>query len=70
MFNVAAGCADARADVFAPLPAWLICSAANRHPAEVHQFEATFLHDANFVRRLERFQDDRYLLAAHVWLNI
>jgi hypothetical protein len=32
----------------------------------MHNLEATLLHDANFVRRLEGFENDRYLLVAHV----
>src|ERR687892_342394 len=66
MLNIAAGCAHARSDVFAPFPARLVRGATDCHPAEMHNLEATLLHDANFVRRLEGFENDRYLLAAHV----
>jgi hypothetical protein len=36
----------------------------------VDQLELPFLHHAHFIRRVERFENDRYLLAAHPPLNI
>jgi len=34
------------------------------------QLEFSFLHHAHFIRSVERFQNDRYLLAVHPSLNI
>src|SRR6266496_18125 len=70
MFDVAAGCANTRADVFAPFPTRFIRGATNCRSAQMHEFESTFLHDAHFVRRLERFENDRQLLAAHPGFHI
>src|SRR5439155_18621153 len=61
--NVAPG--RTRADMLGPFPARLICGATNCHAAEMHKLEAPFLHHTNFVRSLEGFENNRYLLAAH-----
>src|SRR5437867_3719764 len=65
VLNVAPNRAHARADVLAPLPPCFISGATNRYRAEMHQFEATFLHHANFVRRVKGFENNGYLVAAH-----
>src|SRR4029077_8420013 len=70
MFNGTTRCANAWADVLAPFPPGLICSTTNCHSAEVDQLEFPFLHHAHFIRRVERFQKDRYLLAVHSSINM
>src|SRR5439155_20395270 len=65
VLNVAPNRAHARAGVLAPLPPCFISGATNRYRAEMHQFEATFLHHANFVRRVKGFENNGYLVAAH-----
>src|SRR5262249_17776498 len=70
MFNGTTRRADSRADVLAPFPPSLIRRTTNCHSAEVDQLEFPFLHHAHFIRRVERFQNDRYLLAIHTPLNI
>src|SRR3982074_1608750 len=52
-------CADTRTNVLAPFPTRVISRAANRHPADVHQFKFSLLHHPHFIRRLEPLQDDR-----------
>jgi hypothetical protein len=39
--------------------------AADCHAAQMHKLETTFLYNANFVRRLKRFEYDRDLFGAH-----
>ena len=65
VLNVAPSCAHAWSNVLAPLPPCFISGATNRYRAEMHQFEATFLHHANFVRRVKGFENNGYLIAAH-----
>src|SRR4029434_3111013 len=65
MFNGTTRRANARANVLAPFPPRLICRTTNCNSAEVNQLEFPLLHHAHFIRRNERFQDDRYLLAVH-----
>jgi hypothetical protein len=57
-------------NVLAPFPPGLIRRTTNCDSAEVNQLEFAFLHHAHFVRSVERFQNDRYLLAVHALLNI
>ena len=57
--------ANTRTDVLAPLPAWLVGGAPDRHASQVHQLESPFLQHANFIRRLEALKDNRDLLAIH-----
>src|SRR5262245_38763042 len=70
MFNRTTRCADTGADVLAPFPSGLVCRTTNCHSAEVDQLEFPFLHYAHFIRRIERFQNNRYLLAVHPPVNI
>ena len=70
MFNGTTRRANTRADVLAPFPPWLIRRTTNCDSAEVDQLEFPFLHHAHFIRSVERFQNDRYLLAVHPPLNI
>jgi len=69
MFNGTPRRANTRADVLAPFPSWLIRRTTNCDSAEVDQLEFPFLHHAHFIRRVERFQNDRYLVPVHL-LNI
>jgi|SRR6185436_15564790 len=70
MFNRTARRADTGADVLAPFPSRLICRTTNCDSAEVDQLKFPFLHHAHFIRSVERFQNDCYLLAVHPLLNI
>src|SRR5882757_2003663 len=70
MFNGTTRRANARADVLTPFPPRLIHRTTNCDSAEMDQLEFAFLHHAHFVRSVERFQNDRYLLAVHPLLNI
>jgi hypothetical protein len=70
MFNRTARRADTGADVLAPFPPGLICRTTNCDSAKPDQLEFPFLHHAHFIRRVERFENDRYLLAVHPPLNI
>ena len=70
MFNGATGRTNTRADMLAPFPPWLIRRTANCDSAEMHQLKFPFLHHAHFIRSVERFQNNRYLLAVHPPLNI
>src|SRR6266536_5431536 len=70
MFNGTTRRANTRADVLAPFPSWLIRRTTNCDSAEMDQLEFAFLHQAHFIRSVERFQNDRYLLAFHQLLNI
>src|SRR5262249_55665227 len=70
MFNRAARPADTGANVLAPFPPGLICRTSDCDSAEVHQLKFALLHHAHFIRRVERFQNDRYLLTIHTQLNI
>src|SRR6478735_8454350 len=70
MFNGTPCRANTRADVLAPFPSWLIRRTTNCDSAEVDQLEFPFLHHAHFIRRVERFQNDRYLLTVHSPPNI
>ena len=70
MFNNATRRANARADVLAPFPPRLIRRTTNCDSAEVDHLEFAILHHAHFIRGVERFQNDRYLLAVHPLLNI
>src|SRR6476659_7314919 len=69
MFNGTPRRAHTRTDVLAPFPSWLIRRTTNCDSAEVDQLEFPFLHHAHFVRSVERFQNDRYLVPVHL-LNI
>src|SRR5258708_12597221 len=69
MFNGTTRRAYTRADVLAPFPSWLIRGTTNCDSAEMDQLEFPFLHHAHFVRSVERFQNDRYLVPVHL-LNI
>jgi len=69
MFNITPGCANAWSDVLAPLPTWLVCGATNGHTADMYKLKATFLQNANFVRRFEPLEDHRYLPATHSCIN-
>src|SRR5438876_9441988 len=62
--------ANAPADVLAPFPPQLIRLTTNCDSAEVDHLEFAILHHAPFIRGVERFQNDRYLLAVHPLLNI
>jgi hypothetical protein len=57
VLNIAVGCANARSDMLAPAPAWLIRSPTNRHAAEAHNLETPLLEFANFVWCVESLQD-------------
>ena len=70
MFNGTTGRTNTRADMLAPFPPWLIRRTTNCDSAQVDQLKFPFLHHAHFIRRVERFQNDRYLLAVHSPLNI
>src|SRR5882724_2711615 len=70
MFNRTTLRANARADVLTPFPPGLIRRTTNCDSAEVDQLEFAFLHHTHFIRRVERFQNDRYLLSFHQLLNI
>jgi len=70
MFNGATGCTNTRADVLAPFPPWLIRRTTNCDSAQVDQLKFAVLHHSHFIRRVERFQNDRYLLAVHPPPNI
>jgi len=70
VFNGTTRRANTRADVLAPFPPGLIRRTTNCDSAEVDQLEFAFLHHAHFIRSVERFQNDRYLLAVHPLLNI
>src|ERR1051325_8306803 len=61
---------NTRADVLAPFPSGLIRCATNCHSAEMDHLEFPFLHHAYFIGLIERFQNNRYLLAIHPPLNI
>ena len=56
-------------NVLAPFPPGLMRRTTNCDSAEVDQLEFPFLHHAHFVRSVERFQNDRYLVPVHL-LNI
>jgi len=70
MFNGTTGRANTRADMLAPFPPWLIRRTTNCDSAQVDQLKFPFLHHAHFIRSVERFQNDCYLLAVHPLLNI
>src|SRR6187431_485584 len=70
MFDGTTRRANTRADVLAPFPPRLIRRTTNCDSAEIDQLEFAFLHHAHFIRRVERFQNNRYMLAAHPPLNI
>src|SRR5678816_136103 len=70
MFDGTTRRANNRADVLAPFPPGLIRRTTNCDSAEMDQLEFAFLHHAHFVRRVEGFQNDGYLLAVHPLLNI
>jgi hypothetical protein len=70
VFNGTSRRANARADVLAPFPPRLIRRTTNCDSAEVDQLKFPFLHHAHFIRSVERFQNDCYLLAVHPPLNI
>src|SRR6266576_5073340 len=65
MFNGTTRRANARADVLAPFPPRFIRRTTNCDSAEVDHLEFAILHHAHFIRDVERFQNDRYLLAVH-----
>src|SRR6478672_7495462 len=70
MFNGTTRRAHTRTDVLAPFPSWLIRRTTNCDSAEMDPLKFPFLHHTHFIRRVERFQNDRYLLAVHPLLNI
>src|SRR5262249_49549993 len=70
MFNRTTRRADTRANVLAPFPPGLIGRATNGDSTEVDQLEFPFPHHAHFIRRVERFQNDRYLLTVHWPINM
>src|SRR5512132_406868 len=70
VFNGTTRRANARADVLTPFPPGLIRRTTNCDSAEVDHLEFAFLHHAHFIRSVERFQNDRYLLAVHPLHNI
>ena len=70
VFNRTTRRANTRANVLAPFPSWLIRRTTNCDSAQVDQLEFPFLHHAHFIRRVERFQNDPYLLAVHSPPNI
>src|SRR4029077_18144603 len=70
MFNGTTRRANTRTDVPAPFPSWLIRRTTNCDSAEMDPLKFPFLHHTHFIRRVERFQNDRYLLAFHQLLNI
>src|ERR1044072_2150570 len=69
VFNRTARRANSGADVLAPFPPGLICRATNCESAKVDQLEFAFLHQPHFIRLLERFKNDSYLLAVHLLFN-
>src|SRR5947207_1916715 len=70
MFNRTTRRANTRADVLAPFPPRFIRRTTNCDSAEVDQLKFPFLRHARFVRSVERFENDRYLVAVHPLLNI
>src|SRR5258707_7148849 len=70
MFNRTTRRANTRADVLAPFPPRFIRRTTNCDSAEMDPLKFPFLHHTHFIRRVERFQNDRYLLAFHQLLNI
>src|SRR6266850_5348013 len=70
MFNRTTRRANTRADVLAPFPPRFIRRTTNCDSAEMDPLKFPFLHHTHFIRRVERFQNDCYLLAFHQLLNI
>src|SRR5258708_36103435 len=70
MFNGTTRRASTRTDVLALFPSWLIRRTTNCDSAEMDPLKFPFLHHTHFIRRVERFQNDRYLLSFHQLLNI
>jgi len=70
MFNRTARRANTRADVLASFPPRLTRRPAYCDSTEVGQLEFPFSSSPHLVRKVERFQNDRYLLAVHPPLNI
>src|SRR5258705_7661579 len=65
MFNGTTRRANTWADVLAPFPSWLIRRTTNCDSAEMDPLKFPLLHHTHFIRRVERFQNDRYLLSFH-----
>src|SRR5882724_4919560 len=70
MFNGTTCRANTRTDVLAPFPSWLIRRTTNCDPAKMDPLKFPFLHHTHFIRRVERLQNDCYLLSFHQLLNI
>src|SRR5690242_16183301 len=70
MFNRTTRRADSGTDVLAPFPPRLIRRTTNCDSADVDNLEFPFLHHAHFIRRVERFQNDRKLFVVHPLLNM
>ncbi len=58
MFDLASAFTEFGADVFGPLPAWLVGGAADGEAADVDEFEASFDELPHFIGRGEAFEDD------------
>src|SRR5437667_8706701 len=52
-------------DMFAPLPAWLIGGAADRHPAKANQLELALSQDTQLIRRVEPLENNADLFRVH-----
>ena len=70
MLHMAPRGADARSDLLAPLPAWLVGGAANGHSSQAHQVETAFLKHANFIGRFETLENNGDPVAIHNLENI
>jgi hypothetical protein len=57
MLDLAFLLSEGFANVLGPAPAWFVSRAANGHAAQMNDLEFSFLECANFVRRLEAFQN-------------
>ena len=57
-------------DMLAPFPSGLVSRASNCHPSQMYDFKPALLKNADFIRRLESFENDICLFGVHICLSI